>query len=220
MKLYTARARALATCLSGLAGFVDAMAYIHLGGFFVSFMSGNTTRLGVSLAEGSSDAALAGGLLLTFVAGVVIGSMTGQIFLARRQPAVLIMVALLLAAAAALSAFDRPWLAAIAMALAMGAENAVFEIDGEVRIGLTYMTGTLVKLGQRITAALLGGDRFGWVPYLLLWMGLAAGGLAGAMTYARMGVGGLWIAAGVAGVLAIMAARMGPDRHPPDLDAV
>ncbi|PZO01878.1 MAG: DUF1275 domain-containing protein [Alphaproteobacteria bacterium] len=220
MKLYTARARALATCLSGLAGFVDAMAYIHLGGFFVSFMSGNTTRLGVSLAEGSSDAALAGGLLLTFVAGVVIGSMTGQIFVSRRQPAVLVMVALLLAAAAALSAFDRPWLAAIAMALAMGAENAVFEIDGEVRIGLTYMTGTLVKLGQRITAALLGGDRFGWVPYLLLWMGLAAGGLAGAMTYARMGVGGLWIAAGVAGVLAIMAARMGPDRHPPDLDAV
>jgi uncharacterized membrane protein YoaK (UPF0700 family) len=130
------------------------------------------------------------------------------------------MVALLLAAAATLSAFDRPWLAAIAMALAMGAENAVFEIDGEVRIGLTYMTGTLVKLGQRITAALLGGDRFGWVPYLLLWMGLAAGGLAGAMTYARMGVGGLWIAAAVAGVLAIMAARMGPDRHPPNLDAV
>jgi uncharacterized membrane protein YoaK (UPF0700 family) len=220
MKLYTARARALATCLSGLAGFVDAMAYIHLGGFFVSFMSGNTTRLGVSLAEGSSDAALAGGLLLTFVAGVVIGSMTGQIFLSRRQPAVLVMVAVLLAAAATLSAFDKPWLAAIAMALAMGAENAVFEIDGEVRIGLTYMTGTLVKLGQRITAALLGGDRFGWVPYLLLWMGLAAGGLAGAMTYARMGVGGLWIAAGVAGVLAIMAARMGPDRHPPDLDTV
>lgn len=220
MKLYTARARALATCLSGLAGFVDAMAYIHLGGFFVSFMSGNTTRLGVGLAEGSTDALLAGGLLLTFVAGVVLGSMTGQVFLTRRQPAVLVMVAILLAAAATLSTLGQPWLAAIAMALAMGAENAVFEIDGEVRIGLTYMTGTLVKLGQRITAALLGGDRFGWVPYLLLWTGLAAGGLAGALTYARMGVTGLWIAAGVAGLLAILAARMGPDRHPQNLDTV
>ena len=220
MKLYTARARALATCLSGLAGFVDATAYIHLGGFFVSFMSGNTTRLGVSLADGSNDAALAGGLLLTFVAGVVLGSMTGQVFTTRRQPAVLMLVSLLLAGAATLSALGHPWLAAIAMALAMGAENAVFEIDGEVRIGLTYMTGTLVKLGQRITAALLGGDRFGWMPYLLLWMGLAAGGLAGALAYAQSGVGGLWIAAGVAGVLAVLAARMGPDRHPPELNAV
>ncbi|MBB5746704.1 YoaK family protein [Brevundimonas variabilis] len=220
MKLYTARARALATCLSGLAGFVDAMAYIHLGGFFVSFMSGNTTRLGVSLADGSADAARAGGLLLTFVVGVVLGSMTGQIFLSRRQPAVLLMVALLLAAAAGLSAIGQPWMAAVAMALAMGAENAVFEIDGEVRIGLTYMTGTLVKLGQRITSALLGGDRFGWVPYLLLWMGLAAGGLTGALTYAHLGIGGLWIAAGAAGVLAFLAARMGPDRHPQDLEAV
>ena len=37
-----------------------------------------------------------------------------------------------------------------AMALAMGAENAVFEREGEVHIGLTYMTGTLVKFGQRL----------------------------------------------------------------------
>lgn len=220
MNLYTARARTLATCLSALAGFVDAIAYIHLGGFFVSFMSGNTTRLGVGLAEGSSDAALAGGLLVTFVVGVILGSLTGRLCMPRRQPAVLVLVALLLAGAAGLSAADRPLLAAVAMALAMGAENAVFELNGEVRIGLTYMTGTLVKLGQKITAALLGGDRFGWTPYLFLWMGLAAGGVAGALTFSRLGAGGLWIAAAVAGALALAATRMGPDRRAPDLDAV
>ncbi|WP_122465249.1 DUF1275 family protein [Brevundimonas lutea] len=124
-------------------------------------MSGNTTRRGVSLAGGSPDAVIPGGLLATFVVGVILGSLTGHLSAPRRQPAVLGRVALLLACAAALSAVDRPLLAAIAMALAMGAENAVFELNGEVRIGLTYMTGTLVKLGQRITAALLGGDRFG-----------------------------------------------------------
>ena len=57
------------------------------------------------------------------------------------------------------------------MALAMGAENAVFERDGKVSIGLTYMTGTLVKVGQRLTGALFGGDRFAWAPYPLLWRG-------------------------------------------------
>ena len=42
--------RGRAICLAALAGFVDALAYISLGGFFASFMSGNTTRLGVGLA--------------------------------------------------------------------------------------------------------------------------------------------------------------------------
>ncbi|MFZ1966902.1 MAG: DUF1275 family protein, partial [Bradyrhizobium sp.] len=38
---------ALACTLSALAGYVDGIGFIHLGGLFVSFMSGNSTRLGV-----------------------------------------------------------------------------------------------------------------------------------------------------------------------------
>ena len=52
--------------------------------------------------------------------------------------------------------------------------------DGEVSIGVTYMTGTLVKLGQHVALALLGGNRFGWLLYLLLWCGLVLGATAGA----------------------------------------
>jgi uncharacterized membrane protein YoaK (UPF0700 family) len=36
----------------------------------------------------------------------------------------------------------------------------VFQRNGDVGVGLTYMTGTLVKTGQRIAAALTGGDRW------------------------------------------------------------
>jgi uncharacterized membrane protein YoaK (UPF0700 family) len=43
---------ALACALSALAGYVDGIGFPHLGGLFVSFMSGNSTRMGVSLAEG------------------------------------------------------------------------------------------------------------------------------------------------------------------------
>ena len=39
--------------LSTLAGYVDATGFLMLGGFFVSFMSGNSTRLGVGLIEGT-----------------------------------------------------------------------------------------------------------------------------------------------------------------------
>jgi uncharacterized membrane protein YoaK (UPF0700 family) len=172
-------------------------------------MSGNSTRLGVGLAHGSHHAVVAGGLVGSFVVGVVAGSLTGHAAKARREPAVLGLVSVLLALAAGLNAVGAtPFaVAAMAMAMAMGAENAVFERDGEVRIGLTYMTGTLVKLGQRLSAALLGGDRLAWLPYLLLWLGLVLGACAGAAIYPYLGLSGLWIAAGVAAALAVVTAH-------------
>src|SRR3546814_19780604 len=54
MQRYQTPMIAAAVLLAVLAGFVDAIAYISLGGFFASFMSGNTTRLGVGLATGTA----------------------------------------------------------------------------------------------------------------------------------------------------------------------
>src|SRR5271167_2449840 len=67
---------ALACALSALAGYVDAIGFLHLGGLFVSFMSGNSTRMGVSLAEGNfQPAAEALGLIALFVIGAAGGSL-------------------------------------------------------------------------------------------------------------------------------------------------
>jgi uncharacterized membrane protein YoaK (UPF0700 family) len=122
----------LAAGLSALAGFVDAIGFIKLGGFFVSFMSGNSTRLAVALAQGS--VLTGGGLIAVFVTGVVLGSLTGRLAGSGRAPAILGMVALLLALAAGLGSAGFAVPAITCMALAMGAENAVFEQDGEVRL--------------------------------------------------------------------------------------
>ena len=94
-----------------------------------------------------------------------------------------------------------------AMVLAMGAENAVFERDGEV-VGLTYMTGALVKVGQRLTLALLGGPCVAWAGYFGLWIGLIAGAVTGAAFFPLFGFAGLWFAAAAAAVLAVVAARL------------
>jgi uncharacterized membrane protein YoaK (UPF0700 family) len=40
--------------------------------------------------------------------------------------------------------------------LAMGLENAVFQIEGGAGLGLTYVTGALVKVGQLAALALRG----------------------------------------------------------------
>jgi uncharacterized membrane protein YoaK (UPF0700 family) len=205
MKDYRRRDVALAAALSGVAGYVDAIGFLKLGGFFVSFMSGNSTRLGVGLATGHWEAAVTAlSLIALFVAGVVLGALAARWAGEERRSVVMALEALLLAGAAGLilGGFDKVGVAA--MVLAMGAENAVFQRNGDVGVGLTYMTGALVKAGQRIAAALTGGDRWAWGPYALLWAGLTLGGALGAAAYLRFGVLALWGAAVVVGALALL----------------
>ena len=46
--------------------------------------------------------------------------------------------------------------------------NTSFVRDGEVSIPLSYVTGTLVKLGQGIERHLSGGVAAAWLGYFLL----------------------------------------------------
>lgn len=205
MRTYPPPLRALAICLAILAGFVDAIAYLQLGGFFVSFMSGNSTRLGVGLTSSVAAAQMAASLIAAFIFGVLVGSLVARRTRSRQRPAVLGLVTLLLASAGAAQASPLPVLGALCLAAAMGAENAVFERDGQATFGLTYMTGALVKVGQGLASALTGGDRWGWTAFALLWLGLVGGASAGAWAYALMGGAAVWIAAASAGLLGLVS---------------
>jgi uncharacterized membrane protein YoaK (UPF0700 family) len=201
---------ALACALSALAGYVDGVGFLHLGGLFVSFMSGNSTRMGVSLAEADwPKAAEAFGLIVLFVIGAAVGSLIVLGRGANRQPWLLLAEAMLLAAAALCYAFDLSNAAVAAIVLAMGLENAVFQIDGGAGLGLTYVTGALVKVGQLVATALTGGPRWNWAPNLLLWAALVAGSLCGALAYHWINLAAIWFAAALALALsAIVAATI------------
>lgn len=205
---YQKRFWAIAACLSAIAGFVDAIAFVELGGFFVSFMSGNSTRLGVGLATSAEHALTAGGLIASFVLGVMAGTFANRRGDTVASVRVVLLVAALLALAAAFAGLGLTAAAVALMALSMGAENAVFRRDGEVGIGVTYMTGTLVKLGQRLAEAASGGPALGWLPYLLLWCGLAAGATAGAFAFGALGLNAIWIAASAMLVVALVLTRV------------
>jgi uncharacterized membrane protein YoaK (UPF0700 family) len=207
MMRYDRRAIMLAACFSGLAGYIDALGFIALGGFFVSFMTGNTTRLGIELAGGHGGGiALAGGILALFVCGVILGSLAGHAAGGRRRPpAVLALVTACLFLSATLDSAGMTHAAICLLAVAMGSENAVFQRDGEVTIGLTYMTGTLVKMGQRIAAAFLGGPPLAFLRHFLLWLGLLAGAVCGAIAHRLIGLDAIWLAAGVSLLLTITA---------------
>jgi uncharacterized membrane protein YoaK (UPF0700 family) len=197
----------LACALSALAGYVDGIGFLQLGGLFVSFMSGNSTRMGVSLAQGHWQAAAeALALIALFVTGAALGSLIVFGRNAYCQCWLLLAEGTLLTAAALCHTFGLSGPAVACIVLAMGLENAVFQIDGGGGLGLTYVTGALVKVGQHLAAALTGGPRFGWLPNLLLWAALAAGSVLGASAYLRIGLAAIWFAAGAAFALGALVA--------------
>lgn len=209
MLKYGLKLRLLAIALSALSGYVDALGFINLGGFFVSFMSGNSTRLGVGLIQDFSHAYISFGLIVCFVFGVVIGSLFAYRGSRNRGCTVLVVVTILLAAAALFHSGDYQIVAVAFTAMAMGAINCIFVgSSGEVTTGVTYMTGTLVKMGQGIARNLVSDDKISWGGYVWLWLGLLSGAILGAAVYPYMGLSALWFAALASLIIAIVATRM------------
>jgi uncharacterized membrane protein YoaK (UPF0700 family) len=202
------RTFAAAAVLAAFAGYVDGFAFVYLGGYFVSFMSGNTTQASVDLAAGSWIAA---GYGFALICSFVVGAMTGTVIPDGRWRAetgilTFVLGTLVIAAAAAMT--DWHWLAGIFLAFGMGALNTVFARDGEVSFGITYMTGALVKLGQTLVGALQGGPPTAWVRYFVMWVSIAIGAVVGTLVHAVLGGAALWcLAATIAVLLVIPAAR-------------
>ena len=104
------------------------------------------------------------------------------------------------------------------MTLAMGAENAALARGGDAPVGLTYMTGALVRIGQGLAATLRGERPEAWLPYAALWLGLLVGAIAGAASYRRLGLDALWIASAWSALTAIAAWRLVARQAPRPLD--
>ncbi|HBS07704.1 MAG TPA: hypothetical protein DEA69_02715, partial [Microbacterium sp.] len=135
---------AIAVALAILAGYIDGIAFVYLGGYFVSFMSGNTTQSGVELAGGDLAAAGFGFLVIL---GFVLGVMGGTIVSSPgrdRGGIILVGVAGVIAIGALLSGappVDPNALTgaalmgvaptAVCLSFAMGAVNTVFSGRGE-----------------------------------------------------------------------------------------
>lgn len=205
----------MAVSLAVLAGFVDAVGYLSLGGVFVAFMSGNSTVMSVgamsvgAAAGPAGRVALAGSLVAAFVGGVVAGTLAGRAFGRQRAAGILALVAALLGGGAWLGQVGWTGSCGVVLAMAMGAENTAFQRPGRAALGLTYMTGALVRFGQRLANALTGGPWRPVLPDLLLWLGMVGGALLGAGMWRAVGLDGLWLAVFAAVVMAGVAWGLG-----------
>lgn len=200
--------RYLAFALAGLAGFIDAVGFLSAGGYFVSFMSGNSTRLGVALGIHPAEGFVPAGLILGFLAGVIGGALVALRAGRHRKPAVLALVSALLLASASARAMAAEHAMVLALVVAMGALNNTFQRGGEVSVGLTYMTGALVRLGQGCALWLAGKAEPGWGVWGTLWAGLLCGAVLGAFLQHQLPNGCLWIATICAAAMALIAFKL------------
>ena len=198
--------------LTALAGYVDALGFIRLGGLYTSFMSGNSTQLAVFGAEADGrHMVLPLVLLAAFLIGSTVGSGLAILVQPRwATPVVLGYESLLILGALGLGLLTpEPGVAAFFMAVAMGAQNAVLSQVKGFRAGTTFVTGALFSLGQKIAQALTRtGDPLGWVGDGLVWLSLMVGAFLGALAYNRIGLYALVPPAALAGGLALVTASL------------
>ncbi len=181
----------LGLLLTATAGFIDAIGFIELSGFYTSFMSGNTTQLGDALANGiTQTAVLTASLVLLFFLGSFVGSVLALIDRRWGPVGALALVLLALAAALALTLAGYPApQAMLALAVAAGAQNAVLLSEGSVRLGATFVTGTLFAAGQDLARALRRqAPPWRWAQHLLVWISLLAGASLGALGYRTLNI--------------------------------
>ena len=180
---------------------VDAVTFLQYNRLYVSFMSGNSTALGVALSTASHHEAARLGLVIgLFVVGVALG--TGLHRASGRWPAAVVLVVV---AACLLLAYGWPPLAIASLALGMGVLNASVHQLGGVNVSLTYVTGTLVKVGTGL-ADWLGGrpGPHDWLWQALGWSCFLVGVAAGALSFLHLGT--LTLALAAAGALGLAGA--------------
>jgi uncharacterized membrane protein YoaK (UPF0700 family) len=185
-EVFNSEAR-LSWLLAGLAGVLGATAFTHSAGYFVTFMTGNAQR--AALGAFRKDVVLsvtAGLLLLCFVAGVVIASVCRRHFWVAHPHGPTVLTTFSLLAATVVDVIDEGWeqnlldfAPIMLVAFAIGALNTSFVRDGEVSVPLSYVTGTLVKMGQGIERHIAGGKAADWLGYFLLFASFVVGAIVG-----------------------------------------
>ena len=201
----------LGLALTALAGWVDGVGFLEFGGFYLSFMSGNTIQIGVGAAAGDAGHAIqAGGAIGCFVLGAFAGGLLTASARAWARPVGLFILAGGLALAYYL--VTRTGAAAIAavtpVAFCMGLQNHVVSKGRLDSAGTTFVTGALFRLGDACARVLARTESIAQpLRILTVVTCFSLGAFGGAVCSIRYGVVTLTAPAGAAlgfGVISLL----------------
>jgi uncharacterized membrane protein YoaK (UPF0700 family) len=200
----------LSWVLAALAGVLGATAFTHSAGYFVTFMTGNAQRAVLGYFRDDVLLSVSAGLLmLCFVAGVVVASVCRRHFWVAHPHGPTVLTTLSLLVATVVDVIDEGWeenfvdfVPILLVVFGIGALNTSFVKDGEVSVPLSYVTGTLVKMGQGIERHLAGGTVSDWLGHFLLFASFVLGAALGGCISLVVNGTGMLIAASVVCALA------------------
>lgn len=194
-----------ATLMTTLAGFVDAVGYSAMGHLYVSFMSGNSTQLGMAIARRDLDVVgWAGAVIAAFVLGAFLGALIDSASGKGRLSLVFACEFLCLVLALSLDGILPERLALLFVASAMGMQNAVHEAVAGVATGKSFITGALFGIGDALARACRGKASFLEAGVnAVSWVAFVSGVTIGALAVLSIGVPSA-IAAAAAVVLVLM----------------
>src|ERR1700722_3524128 len=207
----------LATGLAMLAGFVDAYGIIRYN-TYLSFMSGNTTQAGYRAGEGDFALALPSALAIVFLAaGSFVGALMANSETSEPRRVAFGVVAASLALVVGLTQFGH-LSDAILIALAcwaMGLLNTTLSRVGSIQVSVTFVTGTLSRLGVHLALAATGAplrdSQGSWDTHMHrarlfagIWAAFLGGALLAGAATPRFGV---WVLLVPVLILSVLAAR-------------
>ncbi|MEE3852042.1 YoaK family protein [Gordonia sp. LSe1-13] len=187
---YDSREMILAAVLAALAGATGAAAWLYSSGWYVTFMTGNTERLVLEHIKGAHALGLTALVtVLVFVLGVIVATLARVHLWRKARHGATVLTA---GSTVAASAWDGSFNSAsqefgvgpvLCLAFGLGALNTSISRKGEVVMPLSYVTGTLVKIGQGVGLHIAGKKRWGWVAHASTYAGFLAGAGVGGLLF-------------------------------------
>jgi len=197
-----------AGALACVAGMVNAVGFLGFEHQAVTHLTGTTTLFGIAVAGGDAESMLELlAMLASFLAGAVLAGVLIQdstLQLGRRYGVALAIESVLLFAAVPL--FSRHALGGMACAaMAIGLQNAMATTYSGAVVRTSHVSGMFTDLGIGIGHALRGLplQRRRLQLCVLIIVSFAAGAMAGAFGYARMGADVLLVPATITGLAGV-----------------
>lgn len=180
----------LSSVLVLLAGFIDSIGYLGLGKVYLSFMSGNSTKLGIALFE--ADYALwaaTGTVVLLFIAGAFVGTFITESWWKWHLTLILIVECVLFLFAIMLSILFHTQYIIFPIAMAMGMQNTMHQMVAHADVGKGFVSGTLFGIGQALAKAARGkAPASEWAVLALSWFIFVIGAALGAWMLVNSGL--------------------------------
>ena len=194
-----------AALLAGIAGYVDAICFLRLGGAFAANMTGNLVEVGLAAAQGRwGEAAWCVSLLIAFFLGILAARL---ILRTRQSPRSSLLIEAAIVVAAATGLLGIAAVPALAVAMAMQNEAVT---HGIVAVNVGFITGDIQRLGERLVAETVPGQarkRETQAPIVLTILVFYAAGAAIGALAARWDAAALILPAAVLAAVALLPQR-------------